>query len=181
MASIFGHAVVSIALGTSFSKKQQTWKLFLIAIFCAMFPDADVIGFNFGISYGDFWGHRGFSHSLLFAFFLGIFVTFLFYRKQFLSKKGIVFILFFFLCSASHGILDAMTNGGYGVAFLSPFNDTRYFFHWRPIKVSPLGIENFFSAYGLKVISNELLWVGIPSVIYILSTSLFKKYTKHGK
>jgi inner membrane protein len=181
MASIFGHAVVSIALGTRFSKKQQTWKLFLIAVFCAMVPDADVIGFSFGISYGDFWGHRGFSHSLLFAFFLGIFVTSLFYKKHFFSKKGVVFILFFFLCTASHGALDAMTTGGYGVAFLSPFNDTRYFFPWRPIQVSPLGIKNFFTARGLKVISNELIWIGIPSTIYILTTSLFKKYNKNGK
>ncbi|MGB1283707.1 MAG: metal-dependent hydrolase [Polaribacter sp.] len=181
MASIFGHALASITLGTSFFKKHQTWKLFSLAIFCSVIPDADVIGFHYGISYGDFWGHRGFSHSFLFAFLLGICVTFLFYRKEFLSKKGMVFILFFFLCTASHGVLDAMTNGGYGVAFLSPFNDTRYFFPWRPIKVSPLGIGNFFTEYGLKVIVSELLWIGLPSVIYIFGTSLLKQYTKHGK
>ena len=34
-------------------------------------PDADVIGFRFGISYADAFGHRGFSHSLAFALLMG--------------------------------------------------------------------------------------------------------------
>jgi inner membrane protein len=50
---------------------------------------------------------------------------------------------------ASHGILDAMTDGGLGVAFFSPFDDTRCFFPFRPIKVSPIGLS-FFSC-GLDV------------------------------
>ena len=45
---------------------------------------------------------------------------------------------------ASHGVLDALTDGGPGVAFLAPFDDTRYFFPWRPIRVSPLW-RGFFS------------------------------------
>src|SRR6267378_8050335 len=44
---------------------------------------------------------------------------------------------FFFLATASHGLLDAMTNGGLGVAFFAPFCDTRYFLPWQPIVVSP--------------------------------------------
>lgn len=178
MASIFGHAFASIALGTSFSKKRKKWKLFLIAIICAIIPDADVLGFKFGIPYESFWGHRGFSHSLVFAFLFGLLMVILFYRKEFLSKKGIVLLFFFFLCTASHPILDAMTTGGYGVAFLSPFNDARYFFPWRPIKVSPLGIANFFTQRGLNVILSELIWIGIPGTIYIILTTFLKKATK---
>jgi inner membrane protein len=178
MASLFGHAFASIALGKTFSKQQQTFKLFFLAIICAIIPDADVIGFNYGISYESFWGHRGFSHSFVFALFFSLLITSLFYRKYFLSKKGIILILFFFLCTASHSILDAMTSGGYGVAFFSPFNDARYFFPWRPIKVSPLGIANFFTNRGLKVILSELIWIGIPGTIYIIITFLIKKAVK---
>lgn len=173
MASLFGHAFVSIALSTSF--KKQTFKLVLLAIICTIIPDADVIGFQFGVAYESFWGHRGFSHSLVFALLFGFLVTVIFYRKVLLSKKGIILIIFFFLCTASHSILDAMTTGGYGVAFLSPFNDTRYFFPFRSIKVSPLGVANFFSQRGLKVIQSELIWIGIPSVIYVLITFIIKK------
>jgi inner membrane protein len=178
MASIFGHALVSVALGKSFSKKHQTWQLFTLAIVCAIIPDADVIGFHFDISYGSFWGHRGFSHSFLFALIFGIIITLTFYRNLFLSRKGITLILFFFICTASHSILDAMTTGGKGVAFFSPFNDTRYFLPWRPIKVSPIGIMRFFSNRGLKVVSSELLWIGIPSIIYMTITSLLKRKNK---
>jgi inner membrane protein len=179
MASIFGHALVSVALVKNFSKKKQTWKLFILAVICAIVPDADVIGFQFGVSYQSFWGHRGFTHSFLFAFLFGVAITFLFYRKQFLTQKGIALILFFFLCTASHSILDALTTGGHGVAFFSPFNDTRYFFPFRPIKVSPLGILKFFSERGLKVIYSELTWIGIPSMIYIFITALLKRKTKN--
>ena len=34
---------------------------------CSVVPDLDVIGFYFGIPYGDLWGHRGLTHSLPFA------------------------------------------------------------------------------------------------------------------
>ncbi len=82
------------------------------------------------------------------------------------------------MCTASHSILDAMTTGGKGVAFFSPFNNTRFFFPWRPIKVSPLGIMKFFSERGLKVIYSELIWIGIPSALYIIITSLVKSKNK---
>ena len=53
-----------------------------------------------------------------------------------------------FMATASHGVLDAMTDGGSGVAFLAPFDDTRYFLPWRPIPVSPIGVSRFFSGAG---------------------------------
>ena len=175
MASLFGHAFIAIALGKSFSRKQRTWKLIILAIVCAIIPDVDVISFQFGISYGSFWGHRGFTHSLFFALLFGVLVSFLFYRKQFLTKKGILLILFFFLCTASHSILDAMTTGGYGVAFFSPLSDTRYFFPWRPIKVSPLGILRFFSERGLQVIRTEIVWIGVPGMLYMITAFLIRR------
>jgi inner membrane protein len=178
MASIFGHAFVSFALGKSFSQKKQTSKLFLLAVICAIIPDADVIGFYFNISYGSFWGHRGFSHSFVFALFFSLLITFLFYRKQFTSKNGLILILFFFACTASHTILDALTTGGKGVAFFSPFKDTRYLFSWRPIQVSPIGIAKFFGERGFKVIRSELLWIGIPGTVYLLIMRLIKKFRK---
>lgn len=33
-----------------------------------MLPDADVLSFKFGVAYGNVFGHRGFTHSLVFAF-----------------------------------------------------------------------------------------------------------------
>ena len=56
-----------------------------------------------------------------------------------------------------------MTNGGLGVAFFSPFDNTRYFLPWQPIAVSPLSLTRFFSGRGLKVLQSELLWIWIPA------------------
>jgi inner membrane protein len=38
----------------------------------AMLPDLDVIGFALGVQYGDPWGHRGATHSLLMVAALSI-------------------------------------------------------------------------------------------------------------
>lgn len=77
--------------------------------------------------------------------------------------------MYFFLATASHGFLDAMTNGGLGVAFFSPFNNVRYFLPWRPIRVSPIGVTRFFSHRGLEVVQSELLWIWLSSAPLIVS------------
>ena len=86
--------------------------------------------------------------------------------------------LYFFICTATHPILDAMTTGGMGVAFLSPFDNTRYFFPWRPIQVSPIGIAAFFSEKGMRVIKSELVWVFLPSFVFIGLMYLVKRKRK---
>ena len=91
-----------------------------------MIPDLDVIGFRFGIHYGDFWGHRGFTHSLVFAAILAGLVMLLLPRTKTGIQRSYLFV-YLFLATAGHGLLDAITNGGLGVAFFSPFNNQRYF------------------------------------------------------
>lgn len=132
--------------------------------------------FKFSVPYGHMFGHRGFSHSLLFALLLGILVTSIFFRDtRLLSKKGVAYTLFFFLCTASHILLDALTNGGLGVAVFAPLDSTRYFLPWRPIQVSPIGVSNFFGERGWRVIKSELVWVGLPTALYLLMITLLKK------
>lgn len=175
MASAFGHAAAAWALGTSFTSKIINWKFWLIGIVCSIIPDADVIGFKFGIAYQSFWGHRGFTHSFVFAIMLGLFCAFIFYSKAISKLERLILFIYFSLCTASHSILDAMTSGGKGVAFFSPFNDSRYFLPWRPIKVSPIGIENFLSDWGLKVILSEFIWIGIPCILWIIFVKIIKQ------
>lgn len=175
MPSIFGHAVVAIALGNSFSKAYTSWKFWLLGIVCAIIPDADVIGFSFHIKYHSFWGHRGFSHSIMFAIMLGFLITFLCYRKHFFTTKGLSYSLFFIACTISHGVLDALTTGGLGVAFFSPFNNTRYFFPYNPIQVSPIGVARFFGEKGIRVLTSELIWIGIPSFLYVICCIFVKR------
>jgi inner membrane protein len=73
--------------------------------------------------------------------------------------------LFLFLATGSHGVLDAMTDGGLGVAFLAPFSSERWFLPWRPIRVSPIGIAAFFSTRGRAVLESELWVVWLPAAL----------------
>ena len=66
------------------------------------------------------------------------------------------------MVTVSHGVLDAMTDGGLGVAFFSPFDTARYFFPWRPINVSPIGVGQFFNGQGAVVLASEAIYVWLP-------------------
>jgi len=84
---------------------------------------------------------------------------------------------YFFLATASHGLLDAMTDGGLGVAFFAPFDNHRYFLPWTPIRVSPLGIGRFFTSRGFAVLQSELLWIWVPSAVLLASALLLRRRT----
>jgi inner membrane protein len=175
MASAFSHAAAALALATVLAPASQrhSWNksVYVLGAACAAVPDLDVIGFAFGISYGDVWGHRGMTHSLLFAAILATAVSALISlhsigRPVTLSRRRRRLLwLYLFAATASHGLLDALTNGGLGVALFSPFDSARYFFPWRPIEVSPIGVGAFFSNRGWEVLASELRWILIPSAM----------------
>ena len=72
--------------------------------------------------------------------------------------------LYYAAITASHGALDALTNGGPGIAFFAPFDPSRYFVPWRPIPVSPLA-SNFFSEWGWQVFRAELAMLWLPALV----------------
>jgi len=169
MASIFGHALAAASLGTLYPKPNIKGKFIILGMLCAMLPDADVIAFAFGIPYESVWGHRGITHSIFFSLLFGGIISSVFYRQHKLfGKSWWIYSTYFALCTLSHALLDAMTSGGLGVAFFAPFENSRYFFPWRPIQVSPIGAAKFFSEWGVRVIKSELIWIGIPSLVMIL-------------
>lgn len=173
MASVFSHAVVALALGKGFRIEKRGKQSFLLGIFCSIVPDLDVIGFYYGIQYGEVWGHRGVTHSLFFATMLALILTVVFYLRSPASVMSRT-SLYLFACGSSHGFLDAMTNGGLGVAFFSPFNTTRYFLEFRPVTVSPIGVHQFFTERGAQVLISEFKWIWLPSLVFVAALELFK-------
>jgi inner membrane protein len=162
MPSAFSHAVAALAVGTAFFGRRAPARVWTLGAVCAVLPDADVIGFKFGVHYGDLLGHRGLTHSLAFAAVLAGLVLPLARGRE--GPSATRLWTFLFLATASHGFLDAFTNGGLGVAFFSPFDPTRYFFPFRPIVVSPISPGRFLSGRGLEVMRSELIWVWGPSL-----------------
>jgi len=174
MASAISHAVAALAIGAAFYRPSAPKRIWLAGIACSVLPDLDVIGFRFGIHYDDFWGHRGFTHSLPFALILGGMTTFLIARSLPAIQRLCLF-LYLTLATASHGLLDAMTNGGLGVAFFSPFENSRYFLAFRPIRVSPIGVSRFFSARGVAIVRSEIVWIWLPSLLFVLLVAIWRR------
>ena len=174
MPTVPTHALVATTLFACWWRRGWNWKLLFAGIVCAMLPDADVAGFSLGVRYGDLLGHRGLSHSLPFAALVATVGMLLLWgpplggpiRLKPDPTNGATAVWWFlFACTASHGFLDAATDGGLGVAFLSPFSNERYFWPWRPIRVSPISVTRFFSGRGVEVITTELVWIWLPCVI----------------
>ncbi len=169
MASAFTHGMVGIAIGRLAVPRVMPRRYWVLAALCAILPDADAIGHMMGVPYDSLMGHRGLVHSLLFAVIVGLVIPTLFFRQQRpASREWWLLAGTFFVVTASHGVLDAFTTGGQGVAFLSPFDTRRFFFPWRVIRVSPIGVASFFSAWGLRVILSELLWVWAPMLALVV-------------
>lgn len=175
MPTVLTHAVAAAALGkVSAGAKKMPARFWLLTALCAILPDADVLSFSFDFPRGSVFGHRGLSHSLLFAFALALLVVWLAFRKSRPFKTGWL-VLYFFAVTASHGLLDALTDGGSGVAFFAPFDGTRYFFPWRPIEVSPISLDRFFGPRGMEVIKSEMVWVWIPAAALVALAWLFRR------
>jgi inner membrane protein len=175
VASAFSHAVAALGIGACFYRPGTPKRVWVMGTFCSAIPDLDVIGFRFGIRYADFWGHRGFTHSLLFAALTASAVVLIGFRQTTPGLGRLSLGVYFFLATASHGFLDAMTDGGLGVAFFAPFEVHRYFLPWTPIRVSPIAVGQFFSERGLAVIQSELLWIWLPTAFLAVSAWIFRR------
>jgi len=175
MASAFSHAFSAWAIGKVLSAQKHGLKFWILGMLCAIIPDADVIGFYYGVPYHDMFGHRGFTHSFFFSAILGGLIPLLFYRRISIgSKAWWSLALYFFLCTASHALLDALTNGGLGVALFAPFDGYRYFFPFRPVLVSPIHAAAFFSEWGVRVILSELKWIWFPCGLAVMASYLIR-------
>lgn len=127
----------------------------------SMSPDIDVAGMALGVPYGAPWGHRGATHALLTA--VGVVVATLARPR---GEPRVRRAALACVVLASHGLLDAMTDGGMGIALLWPFTTHRFFLPWRPIPVAPIGM-GIFAASGLAVMAWEAL-VFLPFFVYAL-------------
>ena len=171
MATVPTHAVAAIALAPLFLQPADSPGWWVAGAVAAMVPDLDVLAFRLGVPYGSPFGHRGFTHSLLFA--TGFAALLCVLASQFTEVP--LRIGFYLLAAiASHGILDALTNGGHGIGFLLPFTPRRFFFAWRPIQVCPIGVAWFFTRRAWRVLRSELIWVWLPAAMVFLAGWLLR-------
>jgi inner membrane protein len=180
MPTAFAHALAGGALASCLPEAQRGRRLILGLAAVAVLPDADVVGFWFGVPYDHPLGHRGFSHSLSFAVVVGCIAPLLLHRSQ-TTRTRLLLGCGYAAATASHGALDAFTDGGLGVGFWIPFSDDRVFAGFRPIMTSSLNPAHVFGARGIRVLANEALWIGLPVVASLALVRLARAALAHSR
>lgn len=172
MPTILSHPAVPLAIGFGLGNEVISRRLLWAGVAGSILPDLDVLAFQVGIPYAAEFGHRGFSHSLLFAALFALTVTCAvrMFRCSFVRS-----FLFLLVVTASHGLLDALTNGGLGIAFLWPWSAERYFAPVQVIEVSPLGISHFLTQRGVTVLVSELLWLWAPCTLLGVAAAAWRR------
>lgn len=159
MPTIFTHPAVPLAIAWGLGNKAVLKPLLAAGVVASIVPDLDVLAFRLGIPYAAEFGHRGFSHSLLLALIVAFIGASMAGTLRSTFQRTFWFL---FIAMASHGLLDAFTNGGLGVAFLWPFSGERFFAPIHPVEVAPLGFARFLSQRGAAVLWSEFLWIWMP-------------------
>ncbi len=177
MPSIFSHVAVPISIhlagGLSPRTTQTMPKMLVVGMLLSILPDADVALHYLGVPYQSAFGHRGFTHSIAFAFAISLLSAWIFFK--FIHTPLWMTWLYLFICAISHPLLDMCTTAGLGAALLWPFSEQRFFAPFRPIEVSPLSIRRFFGEAGLRVIWSEILWIWLPLIALALILRFSKK------
>jgi inner membrane protein len=177
MPTIMTHAAVGLGLAAIVPLRSRPRFFWTMSALVPVVPDLDVLAGVFGAPWHSMWGHRGVTHSLAWAALTGVVVGMALGRGTPRPRGPLVACMTGL--TASHGVLDAFTNGGPGIAFLAPFDDTRYFFPWRPLLVSPLP-DRFFSEWGLRTLWSELRWIWLPLGSLMGAVHLWRRRRRPG-
>jgi inner membrane protein len=158
----FTHPAVPLAIAAGLGRRRIPLPLAAAGVLASVLPDADVVAFSLGIPYSHAFGHRGASHSLAFALAVALVASALHVRLGSTRRATFAFVL---AAAASHPLLDALTDGGLGVALLWPLSNERFFSPFRPIGVSPISASRLFSSRAARVFGSEALWVWAPCAV----------------
>ena len=169
LAAVVSHVLVSGAAAALFRPSRRVPRRYwTAAALVATIPDLDFFFLALGARYRGMWGHRGITHSLLFAFAAAALAARWVRTRDRSMPAGRLFAVLL-LAAASHGFLDGLMASGVGVAFLAPFSAARYTLLWRPIRVPPSTENWLLNQGGIRVTSSEILWLWMPSLVLILA------------
>jgi inner membrane protein len=170
MAAILSHVIAGAGIAAALRPHPRPpVRYWLLAIFCAVVPDLDIVLVWMGANYLGMFGHRGFMHSIAFATVLAAILAYEIFRSPPWRDFRFCIWLAFLIAGLSHGILDAMMSAGKGVAFFAPFSPARFHLPVRPIRVSPPSSYIFLREGGIRVSSSEIAWIWVPAVLLAAS------------
>jgi len=164
MPTIYTHAVVGLGIGQLYLPQRRWWLYLGLATLLPVVPDFDVLS---DAPSNSSFGHRGITHSLLFALWLAFFAATLTFRPC-LAKLWVLTGMFF-VAIASHGLLDAMNKGDMPIPLFWPAIEER-FGSWGLIPVADLGFE-WPDPRRSRTLRFEMLWIWLPVGVLIALTT----------
>lgn len=167
------HAVVGASVAAALPPSKRRLGYAAGLGFLAASPDLDIFGFFLGVSYLDPLGHRGLFHSLFVAALVSAIVVVAI--AGFRARPSRPFLLMF-LAMSTHGLLDAMTNGGRGVGLFQPFHTGRFFLPFRPIEVAAIHPSNLLPDL-FSVLRSEIVWVWLPALCLVACIEVYHRRT----
>ena len=166
MASPWAHALAGAAVGACYRDPRHRRRVIALAAACAVAPDLDLIGWPLGISPLTLLGHRGLSHSILFATALGVLAARAL-RPPITARERVTAAVVLVLATVTHSLIDALTTyAPSGPAFWAPFTNQRYRFSWMPLTGSG-GLETDFG--------REALYICLPAFVLIVALTWWRR------
>jgi inner membrane protein len=167
MPTFVGHSLVALTIcalvpRTSLGKAMPVYWWLAVLVIASLLPDLDVLMLRW-LPYSHPLCHRGLSHSFFFALVAALGLTISCYLACIVHGKILTLILVWLLIATvmgSHGLLDALTDGGLGIGLFSPLTWRRYFFPIRPLPVALLSPSGLLSSYMLQVYWVEVALFG---------------------
>ena len=114
------HGLLGASVGVALRQTSQSyqWRPLWVSVFLAVCPDFDYVLNWLRISGGG-W-HHGFTHSILFAFLLGLMTAMV------VGEKTVRSVILYSAVTVSHPLLDFLMTESRGVALWWPLTDKRY-------------------------------------------------------
>lgn len=173
MPTIFTHALLPLIGAAALPRLRLSKRLVALGMAAAVIPDLDVVtGWLLQIPHTHDFGHRGATHTLLFALLLAVAALL---QARLLRTRAATAFLFVALATLSHPLSDMLTRGGKGIMIFWPVEDARYKFLATPIEASPVGLKAFETGVIWQVLLSELLWLLVPSALVVYFARLGMK------
>ncbi|MGH7286156.1 MAG: metal-dependent hydrolase [Polyangiaceae bacterium] len=177
MASLFVHAALptvarrAIAVPSRFERR-----LWIVAVVVSCIVDLDLAAYIAEVRPPALLAHGGIFHSLAFALILGLAAAVIFFRALGTrTREWKIVAAFLCGCAMSHPLLDWVTASDTPVALLAPFSSARVSAPIKLIPSCPLGLDEYFTLWGILTFANELLYVVIPASVVVALLNSGKK------
>ena len=168
------HALVPFAGAIAFAHRPVPWRLIIVASIVSAAPDLDA-GFHhfLGVPETSILSHRGATHSLFVALCFGAFAAIC---HRLLEVRRLTAAVVIASAMASHGLLDMMSDGGRGVAYLWPISSNRFFAEWRPLHTMPISLRHIFEQSLARLVSDAWLIIVPLFAASLVFRGLRQKY-----